>query len=248
MGTILGRAVVEKAQKITQDTTGIRWPLDEMLGWLNSAQREIVLVRPDSNSATVKFQLVAGTKQTRPTGALRMLDVIRNMGTDGETPGRAIRLVEREILDSQIPDWHAATLANATVKHWVYDEREPTTWWCFPPQPTNGRGFVDSSVSKNPTNCTLKDVKDPETGVLGTVDTVISLDDIYENPLIDYQIFRAQSKETKYANSGKADAALQRFYTSLGVKTETDKRFTAKRSAPPHANPNVPGNSGALGD
>lgn len=248
MGTILARSVVTKAERIIQDLDGVRWPYDEMLGWLNSGQREIVLLRPDASSRTVKFQLLEGTQQNAPATALRMLRVVRNLGSDGNTPGRAIRLCEFEVLDSQIPDWHAPSRANATAIHWLYDEAEPKTFYVYPPQPSSGRGWINAVVSQSPADCTMKDVKN-DIGETGTADSVISIDDIFEGPLIDYLRYRALSKETKYAgDGGKADQAYGKFLTALGVKTETDKRFTAKRAAPPHANPNVPGNSGPLGD
>lgn len=247
MGTILARHVLLKAQRIIQDKDGIRWPFDEMLGWLNTGQREIVLVRPDASSATLKWQLAAGTLQPIPSGALRLLDISRNMGADGNTPGRVIRFIEREILDAQLPDWHASQ-ANAAVLHWTLDEREPKSWFCYPPQPATGRGFVTGVVSKTPADCTLKDVANDSSAV-GTQDSTISIDDIFEGPLIDYLRYRAYLKEAPYAgDGGKADQAYARFMGALGVKTETDKRFTARRSAPPHTNPNVPGNTGALGD
>jgi hypothetical protein len=247
VGTILARTVISKAERILQDSEGIRWPLDEMLGWLNSGQRDIVLLRPDASSATVKFQLAAGTQQKIPSTALRLLDIVRNMGPSGDAPGRAIRFIEREILDAQIPDWHSST-PSSTVKHWTVDEREPKTFYVFPPQPSSGIGQVNAVVSQSPTNCTLKDVKD-ENGVVGTTDSPISIDDIFEGPLIDYVRYRGLLKEAEYAGDGaKADQAYAKFMASLGFKTATDKQFAPRRSAPPYVNPNVPGNQGALGD
>lgn len=247
MGTLLARSVVSKAQRIIQDADGIRWPFDEMLGWLNSGQREIALLRPDSCSATVKMQLAAGTQQRVPSTAWRLLRVIRNMGLSGDAPGRAIRFCEQEILDSQHPNWHAET-PSAIVKNWTYDEVEPKTFYCYPPQPTgNGRGYIDMVVSKPPVDCTMKDVPN-DVGQISTTDSEIGLDDVFEGPLIEYQIFRAHLKEAKYALSGKADAAYGRFMNSLGLKTASDKQAAIRRAAPPNVNPNVPGNGGLLGD
>lgn len=247
MGTILAKAVVQKAERILQDLEGVRWPYDEILGWLCSGQREIVLVRPDASSQTVDFQLQAGTRQTIPLTALRLLRVVRNMGDSGGAPGRAIRFIEREILDAQLPDWHSTPVQSA-VKHWTYDEAEPKTFYVYPAQPASGRAYVTAVVSMSPANCTIKGVVGDD-GQVGTVDSPISIDDIFEGPLIDYIRYRSLLKEADYAGDGnKADQAYAKFMASLGIKTETDKRFTARRAAPPHTNPNVPGNTGALGD
>lgn len=243
MGTIVARALITKAQVIIQDLTGVRWPLNEMLGWLNEGQRAIVSVRPDSNSATRELQLVAGTRQTI-TG-LRLLDVIRNTGPSGDSPSRAPRLIEREILDSQVPDWHSAT-PNAIAKHWVYDGRDPRTFYVFPPQPVSGRGYVDIVQSEAPANCTLKDVQG-EDGATGSEDSVVSLDDIYETALIEWIVYRSYCKNQTYVTSGRAESSYAKFAMFLGVKTQTDIGFDPKNSAPPVVNPNVPGNSGPFG-
>lgn len=49
MGTIIARTVIEKVQTILQDKTGVRWPAeDELLGWLNDGQREVVIFKPNA--------------------------------------------------------------------------------------------------------------------------------------------------------------------------------------------------------
>lgn len=246
MGTILASLVLNKAQIQIQDRTSVRWPMDELLGWLNSGQRQVVLVRPDACSATELHQLVAGTKQGLPVGSIRLLNVIRNQGADGDMPGRAIRFCQREILDSQLPDWHFAN-PNADVKHFLYDDVEPRTWYCFPPQPTSGIGQVLIVTSKTPTPCTIKDVPKEDGSGNGTVTTAIALDDIYENSLIDYVVFRAQLKDAEFARSDRAQLAWGMFMQGLGLRSQSDKAFAPVNNAPPRTNPNVPNPTGAFG-
>lgn len=246
MGTILASLVVSKAQILIQDRTGVRWPTDELLGWLNSAQRQIVLVRPDACSETVTHQLLSGSKQRLPAGSIRLLDVIRNQGADGSTPGAAIRIVQREVLDSQLPNWHFENPRNV-VKHFIYDDREPTTWYCFPAQPTSGIGQVLLTVSKTPRACTIEDVPN-EGGVgVGAQTSTIALDDIYENSLIEYIVFRAHMKDSEWASSERAQLAWTMFIQGLGLKSSSDRAFAAVNNAPPRTNPNVPNPTGAFG-
>lgn len=245
MGTILASIIVNKAQIQIQDRTGVRWPLDELLGWVNSGQRQIVLVRPDACSETVSHQLQAGSRQRLPAGAIRLLDVIRNQGTD-DTPGRVITICQRAILDSQLPGWHYLNPANV-VKHFVYDEREPATWYCFPPQPTQEIGKALLLVSKTPTPCTIKDVMNEDGETKGTETTAIALDDVYETSLIDYVIFRAQMKDAEFAVSERANLAWTMFLQGLGLKSASDKAFAAMNNAPPRSNPNVTNPAGAFG-
>ena len=246
MGTILAKDIVSDVQTIIQDQTGVRWPLDELLQWLNEGQRQIVILRPDAYSVTEAVHLVAGSKQKIPEAGIRLLDVIRNMGIDGSTPGDAVTFCERNHLDTQRRGWHYQNPA-ATVLHFVYDDREPTTFYTFPPQPGSGQGWVDLVFSKSPPLCTIKDVINKD-GTSGSANSVISLDDIYEPPLKDFVVYRSYCKNQTYVRDGTADAWWTKFLSSLGLKTEADKAFTPRKNAPPDVNRNVPANTGAFGD
>jgi hypothetical protein len=245
MGTILASVVIDKAATLIQDKTGVRWPMDEMLGWLCSGQRQIVLMRPDASSRTSLYQAAAGTRQTLPVGAIRLLGVIRNMGQDGASPGRVITYVERSYLDSQLPNWHFEN-PNAVMKHYTYDDREPQTWYCWPPQPSTGRGQVDIMTSESPAAPTVKDVKN-EDGTTGTVTTAISIDDIYENPLVDYIVYRAHLKDAEFASGPRAQVAYTTFLQSLGLRSASDKAFSAANNAPPMVDRNAPATGRAFG-
>lgn len=245
MGTILASVIVDKAATLIQDKTGVRWPTNELLGWLCSGQRQIVLLRPDASSRTRLYEPLAGTKQQLPAGAIRLLGVVRNMGQDGNTPGRAITYVERSYLDTQLPNWHFEG-ASAVMKHYTYDDREPQTWYCWPPQPTSGRGQVDIMVSESPAAPTIKDVKNEE-GVVGTVDSVISIDDVYENPLVDYMVYRAHLKDAEFASGPRAQVAYSTFLQSLGLRSASDKAFSAANNAPPVVDRNAPATGRAFG-
>lgn len=246
MGTLLASIVADKASKLIQDITNVRWPLDEVLSWICSGQRQIVLVRPDACSETRVIELAAGSKQVIPTDAIRVLNVVRNQGQDGGTPGRAITMCQRAVLDSQIPDWHYAN-PRAEVKHFIYDEVEPRTWYCYPPQPTEGRGQALIVVSKSPAACTIKDVPKEDGSGNATVTSVISIDDIYENPLIDYTVYRCMSKDSEWADPARAQASYNAFLSALGLRSSSDKAFSAASNAPPRTNPNVVNPAGAFG-
>ena len=133
MGTVIVESILCRAQIILQDTTGTRWPLQELLGWLNDAYREIVLLRPDAFAQIEDYVCVAGTRQDLKTqfpNALRLLDVVRNRPATGG--GCAIRHLERRILDDQRPYWHGETPASK-IQHYTFDSRAPTSFLTYPP-------------------------------------------------------------------------------------------------------------------
>lgn len=227
MGTILAKDIVDDVSRHLLDLgTTRRWSKEELLDYLNQGQRFVVTLRPDLTASNESVQLVAGTKQTLPAGGLRWLDMKRNMGTDGATPGRAIRYIEREELDQINPDWHTAT-ANAVVRHWLFDERDPQTAYVYPPQPAVSPGQVEAVFTKAPTNAEIN-------GVGGsTQDTAIDIDDIYEPTLFNYMVFRALSKETEAQAFIKASGYYELALNTLGLKVQIDRRLDPDKHAPP---------------
>jgi hypothetical protein len=228
MGTITAQSIIDKAAILLSDGTNVRWTVAELLGWLNDSQRQITLIRPDASVVTANITLVAGTKQAIPSTGLRLIDVIRNMGVGGATPGRSVRLVDREVLDAQSPDWHSSTAA-ASIKHFIFDQRNPKTFYVFPP-----------ADATSPTVEALYSVAPAEVAAAGNT---ITLDDIYQNPILDWMLYRAFSKDSEYArNHELAMRHLAAFQGALGVKTEVDLAVSPNRNAPPFN----PGSAGGL--
>jgi hypothetical protein len=206
MGTILASAILSRAATIIQDETNTRWPEAELLKWLNDGQREIVLLKPDSYAQNEAMELVVGTKQSIPAAGLSLIDVVRNMGVDGETPGRAIRLIKRKILDEQVPDWHSEEADNE-VKHFTFDDRDPKRFYVYPP--SDGTTEVEVVYASSPADVIITDP--------------VTLDDIYSNALLDYVLYRAYQKDADYAvNDARVANAYQSFRNSLGLMDQKE--------------------------
>lgn len=155
MGTVTVESILCRAQIILQDTTGTRWPLQELLGWLNDAYREIVLLRPDAFSQVEEFVCATGTRQdlkAQHQNALRLLDVVRNMPATG---GGAIRHIERRILDDQRPFWHSET-GSTKVRHYSFDSRAPTSFLVYPPAASGAK--VEVVFSSVPTEHAVAEI------------------------------------------------------------------------------------------
>lgn len=227
MSTITAQSVVDKVQVILQDTTGVRWPDSELLDWLNDGQREIVLYKPNAFIKNLAVRMAGGTKQSLPADGVQLIDVVRNMGTNGTTPGRAVRITMREVLDSQLPDWHSET-PNSVVKHYVYSLLDPKNFYVYPPQPAAGQGYIELVYGASPTDTTLNGP--------------ITLDDIYQNVLVDYILYRAYSKDTEYAADQNRAATHQNAYiAALTGKAKVEVGANPNSMAP--ANPNVTPNT-----
>lgn len=197
------QAVLTRAGDIIQDTTNVRWPVDELLRYLNDGRREIAIVRPDLYATTAVVTLVAGTKQQTPADASRFIDAIRNVNSDS-SPGSAVRVVEREVLDAQRPNWHSDTAGPA--RHFMCDERTPRVFYVYPPASTGAK--LEIAYSQSPQDLLIANV--------GT-DT-LDEEDIYTGALVDYVCYRAFSKDAEHAaNMGRAQSHYQQFANAIGV-------------------------------
>jgi hypothetical protein len=207
-------SVIDKVQETLQDTGGIRWDQsDELLEWLNDAQREIALLKPDATSENTTVTLVTGTKQTIPSDGNRLLRVIRNMSAASSgNGGRAIRLVARDVLDTQTPTWHdPAVTGDAAhtnvVKNYIYDEQDPKNYYVFPG--VSGNAYIEIVYSKNPATVALN----------GN----LSVDDMYANAVMNYVLYMAFMKESESAgNAQRASSHYNLFTQAITGKAQID--------------------------
>lgn len=206
MGTILASAIVADAAELLQDRANVRWTKPQLLNWLNAGMREVVIGSPNAYVTNVAVKLVAGTKQTLPNGGILLMDVIRNMGTTGAVPGRVPRYIERKLIDTQNPNWHADS-ANATVQHYVYDDRDQDHFYVWPRQPDANQGYVEILFSASPP-ALIADTQ------------VLPLDDVYSNALVNYLMYRAYSRDP--VNSAKAKDYYQQFVFLITGKDQVD--------------------------
>lgn len=204
--TIAAQSIIRRVVETMQDNTSVRWPVAELVRYLNDGQREVVLYRPDSMVTNATVALVAGAKQAVPTNGSKLIDVIRN--TAGTK--RSVRMTVRNILDTQSPNWYNLT-GVTEILHYMYDARDPKVFYVYPPAASTGAS-VEIVYSAYPT-----DITEPADGALYTAVTGnISLPDIYGNVLADYILYRAYTKDSEYAgNAQRAQAHYGAFQAAL---------------------------------
>jgi len=204
MATTKVATLIDTAGIILQDTSQVRFPQSELMTFLNDAQREIVLHRPDAKTVNGNMTCVSGSKQSIPSTGLRLIDVVRN------DAGRAITQIDRKILDETLPNWHN-TAADATkkVEHFVYDPADPKNFYVYP-NATSSMG-IEIIYSTAPSDISY------------TSTVTITLDDIYANAILDYMLYRAYQKDSEYAgNAERSMMHYQSFANALGIKSRAD--------------------------
>jgi hypothetical protein len=213
VGTLLASSVIAQASEIAQDDSNVTWLVSQALEWLNDGQRATAIVRPDASISVGTMLLVPGTRQT--ISGHRLMSVTRNMGTNGVTPGRAIRLVDRGAKDEHDPYWHQAAGASE-VREYIYDERTPKEFYVWPPRIDSQILAIEISQSITPANVAA--VGDP-----------ITIDDNYAPALIEwitYRFFSRDAEETP--DLQRAVSHFQNFFAILGQKLQVDLAISPK--------------------
>ncbi len=215
--TVAASSLIRRATDIIMDNTSVRWPASELVRWLNDAQREVILVRPDAINKTATATLAVGTRQNLDAMALtpapsKLIEITRNMAATSAK--KAVRLVPRQILDANTPGWHAIA-GTVDILHYMFDPRDPKTFYVYPPAlPTAQLEIMYSAV---PT-----DIAEPADGALySAVVGDLTLPDIYANAVLDYMLYRAYSKDSDFAgNAARAQAHYAAFTASLTAEIQ----------------------------
>lgn len=209
-----------------------RWSQQELVHWVNDAQRAIAKYMPHACSRVDALRLSAGTKQSieqiaqanvipgdgSAASVVRgsmVLDVVRNMGASGSTPGRAVRRVDRETLDQADPNWHAAT-GKTPIREWSFDPRNPRVFYVNPPVPSATSWWAEVSYLANPSDVSAV--------------SAISIDDKYTDDILNYVMARAHMKDAEFSGN----AQLASMFTSMFVSS-----INAQVTALTGVNPNL---------
>lgn len=204
---LVAKDVIDDAAEIAQDTNMGRITEFQWISWLNDAQRAISVHKPDANTKIESMLLANETKQALPATARRLQSVIRNMGADGLTPGRAVRgPVLRSDMDDYDFDWHTTT--GAAILQYSYNVNTPDVFWVLP-KPT-GTLYVEIEVAKPPTQ------------IVNVIDA-ITINDIYAPALVEWMLYKGFARSSEESpNFQRAQFHLENCMVMLGVKSQTD--------------------------
>lgn len=207
MATITVQNIIDRCARMLYDQTNIKWSRSELLDYLNAGQRAIALVAPTTLATVATMQCVSGARQTIPSAGWLLLDVIRNM-TGGTTPGRAIRVISRRLLESYDPNWQTGTKSAVVQSYW-FDLQDQTSFFVYPPN--TGTGYVEINYSAQPNTLTSEA-------------QTINVPDVVDSALINYILFRACSKAADFSPGMQAATAyLGSFNEMLGSKLTVEQ-------------------------
>lgn len=214
----------------------VRWAEIEIVQALDDGQKAICKYLTKAASRTDAIRLKPGTRQdltlvkaasivpgdgtvARDFSGICLVDVIRNMGDNGEVPGRPVRIVDRQMLDGY--DWH--TSSAAVVKEFVYDPQVPRTFYVNPGVTPDQPVWVEIAWAVSPVPITPGGAPGAERYRFdGTNKELLSIDDIYVDELVNYALARLFMKDGKHTqNLARAQTHAQMFLQSLNTLVAT---------------------------
>lgn len=215
-----------------------RWTESELVGWLNEAQRVIVKYLPFANVRLDAVKLQPGSRQsiralaadavksgdgipvTSPITGTVVQGVVRNMGADGETAGRVIRLVERDLLDMSDPLW--TTRYGESITQYVYDPRQPQVFYVTPAVPKDKQVWVELDYVADPELIAAPEEGKTLYAATGTDSTTISLGDKYSDDIVNYMMARSYMKDAEItANASLMATHVNLFTASINAQSLT---------------------------
>lgn len=220
------REVLYRVSVLQQDVVPQfqRWPEAQTVMWLDDAQMAVWKFLPLAASRIDAIKLKPGTLQsiesiavvdckpgvggapTQPVLGTQLIHLVNNMGADGLTPGRAIRLTSREQMDAQSPDWH--TVAKPAVECFMFEPETPRNFYVTPGVTASPDVWVRLAYTAQP-------AKIPNTGVPGaelykydgTNAQLISIGDEHIDDLVNYVMARSWMRNSQ--NAGEPQKAAQ---------------------------------------
>lgn len=212
-----------------EDSGNYRWTDAELIDYVNAASRQIVTFVPEANLTTSIITINNSiAKQALPTGGIKFVKVLNNVSeADGTTIEGAVRVVEKDALDSFDPGWEHDTTVKVVASssnlfdHYCHDPRDKKAFYLYPA--VSGTAYANVQYSAIPTAMTV-------------VGDTIPLDDEYLEAYYTYITYRALTKEGRHTMPNEYRQELwDNFLQALGIKIQADDRVSPDQNAPPEA-------------
>lgn len=208
---------VDMAERKILDESNDEYTEQNLIDLYNLSVKEIINLVPSASSETRTWKTSATTKQMIPSDAVGLVDVLVNMGTDGATPGKAIRETTLNIMKSLLPTYETDTAA-AVIQHFIRIPESRTQFLVYPK--SDGTPYLMAQIITIPTAIVWDADGDWEVAVIG-------IDDTYSHAIINGMVYIAYDDDSDVpGNSPRSQMFYQRFMQDLGLR---DQKVTTRR-------------------
>ena len=163
---------------------------DELLGYVNDAMRECVVLRPELFSTVGDMTCVAGACEQ----ALIFADAVALLEVLCLHTGPAINPFDLMAMNAFNPNWRADPEGVAT--QWTKFANDPLRFYVYPKAPPDQ--VIDVRYIRNPTTLLIGDV-------------ITDLPVVYQPALVHYVVAKAESKDSEHVLSQRAAGEYQQF-------------------------------------
>lgn len=216
MVAVSARSILDKASFMMNDVAVTRWPHAQTLEYLNDSIEAIIAVAPSAGATFGTLTVPANTcTVSLPENGVSLISV-------QSVAGRAVRHVERELLDSRYPNWR--TTSENPTKAYVYSKDNPKHFYLWPQYPVSTSVIIE--YVKLPTR--IINENDP-----------ITIPSEYAPAILNGVLSMAYAVDTEPGSIQKAQAYAQMMVTlatgggAIPIKADSDE---AQSNA---LNPNV---------
>jgi hypothetical protein len=201
-------SVLDRAEFQLNDAGFTRWTKPELLLYLSEGQREAARLQPECTAKTASVKLIRGvTRHAMPADSGTLIDITRNMGSDGNTPGYPITVMDKETADRVDPKRHLGN-GKDRIKHFSYNPSNSLEFETYPKSSATVDVYIEMIYSQIAPDLT------------GETDDLTVIDK-YNNALTEYVLSRAFGKDAQYAGQdGRASKHFGMFNANLGLTTK----------------------------
>lgn len=208
---------VNMAERKILDESNDEYSEQNLVDLYNLAINEIVNLVPSASSESRTWKLSPTTMQTIPADAVNLVDVISNMGADGETPGAAIRETTLKIMKALLPGWESDPASAITESFFKIPESK-TAFMIYPK--SDGTGHIKADVTILPAPVLWDVGEDWKVAVIG-------VDDTYGHAIINGMVYIAYDDDSDMpGNTPRSQMYYQRFMQHLGL---SDQRMVTRK-------------------
>jgi hypothetical protein len=205
------------AERKILDESNDEYSEQNLVDLYNLAIKEIVNLVPSSSSETRTWRLSPTTQQNIPADAINLVDVISNMGSDGETPGAAIRETTLKVMKALLPGWESDPPA-AIIENFFKIPESKTAFMVYPK--SDGTGHIMADITILPAIVLWDAGEDWKVAVIG-------VDDTYSHAIINGMVYIAYDDDSDMpGNTPRSQMYYTRFLQDLGLR---DQRMVTRK-------------------
>ena len=192
------QGIIRTARTILNDNDpgGYRQEDDELVGYINAGLQEVSILRPDLFQAVGHIECAPDTvEQALPfSSAQKLVTVI------GVHDGPAVTPFDLNAMQAFNRNWKQATAGEA--RQWSAHPGDPLRFYLYPKAPADTPQLIDVLYIKNP-------------ATVGLTDTITDVPATFESALVDYVIYRAESKDDENVLNQRAAASYSAFVAKV---------------------------------